>query len=302
MRSGPLVITGMGGLGDGVYQRPFVAAQSAVRDVYITTPWPELYADLPRVRPLYPAAIGLRTQAKNMERQPETVWFASQIPERYERARFFYRLREPRITILQELERCIGLARKPFRFDLPDFGPSPVTARKPVAFLRPVTTRKEWANNARAPRPEYVEQAAGVLRAAGYHVVAVADIAPPAEWLEGRMPVCDQYFVRGELSARQMLALIQHSAVVVGGVGFIVPVALAAGRPLVVIGGGQGGHNAPERITDPRLDLARTRFVMPERFCMCTDRAHRCPKEIRDFRPRFREALLAVTGAVGAAA
>lgn len=285
----PLFIRAMLGLGDGVYQRPFIRAQAELRPVYVTTAFPELYADLPDVHPVAPHRV-LRTQAKNAARH--TGW--ATVPREHDKAFFTYSLRRPG-SILSELEKLVGLAGRPFRFDLPDMGPSPVTAQKPVAVIRPVTVRKEWANHARGPLPEYIEQAALVLHHAGYHVVAVADIDPPDETLVGQMPQADEYFVRGELTARELLALIQKAAVVVGGSGFIVPVSIAARTPLVVISGGQGGHNAPERLTDLRMDLSHTRFVLPERFCMCTRRDHACRKTIRHFPQAFRSALLEST-------
>lgn len=293
----PLFIRAMLGLGDGVYQRPFIRAQAESRAVYVTTAFPELYADLPAVHPVAPHR-SLRTQAKNAARH--SSWAA--VPKLHERRFFTYSLRRPG-SILSELEKLVGLDGRPFRFDLPDCGESPVQTARPVAVLRPVTTRAEWSNTARAPLPEYITQAAVVLRAAGFHVVAVADVDPPHEWLEGELPAADEYYLRGELLPRQLLALIQHAAVVVGGSGFIVPVAIAAGTPLVVISGGQGGHNAPERLTDPRMDLSRTRFVMPDRFCMCVKKAGRCcDKRIAAFPQRFRHALMAVTAAARAEA
>ncbi|HEX6941043.1 MAG TPA: hypothetical protein VF158_16620, partial [Longimicrobiales bacterium] len=173
---------------------------------------------------------------------------------------------------------------------------------RPLAVIRPVTTRREWRNNARAPRPEYVAEAARMLRAEGYHVVAVADIEPPHEWLEGEMPEADLYRVKGELDTPQLLALVQNAAVVVGGVGWIVPAAIAARTPAVILGGGMGGHNAPELLIDPRMDASRIRWLIPDRYCRCRDRAHACPKTITDFDARFRAALDEATRSMGVAA
>lgn len=288
---GPLLIDAMAGLGDGVYQRPFIRAQAQLRPVYVVTPWPELYADLPNVHPVRPRRMPYRTQAKNLARLESFPWATP--PKEHEKAYFSYALRRAG-SILDELEKYVGLAGQPLVFDLPDFGPSPVQAGKPVAVVRPVTTRAEWKNTARAPLPEYIEQAATVLKHAGFHVVAVADLDPPLEWLEGEMPVADQYFVHGELAVSDLFALIQHAAVVVGGSGFIIPAAIALGAPLVVISGGQGGHNAPGRVTDPRMDLSRVRFVLPDYFCPCTNSKHDCDKRISRFPVQFREALLDV--------
>lgn len=282
----------MRGLGDGVYQRPIIRARGELGAVYVDTPWPELYRDLSGVHPVRPASMPYRTQAKNMARLTDFQW--SRPPNNVRRRQFTYALCRPG-TICEELERHIDLGGRPFRFDLPDMGPSPVFSPKPIAVVRPVTTRQEWKNLARAPKPEYVAAAAKILRAIGFHVVAVADIDPPAEWLEGQLPEADEYFVKGELTAAQVLALIQNAALVVGGSGFIIPSAIAAGTPLIVISGGQGGHNSPERVTDPRMDLTRTRFILPDRFCMCTNHLHLCNKRISGFEARFRRTALEIT-------
>lgn len=297
----PLWIKAMAGLGDGVYQRPFLRAQSEVRPVYVTTPWPELYADLPNVFPVHPTAERLRTQHKHVRRLDATGFPWATVPKVHDNAFFTYSLRRPG-SILEELEKLVGLDGQPFRFDLPDLGPSPVRAAKPVAVLRPVTHRREWLNVSRSPRPEYMAQAALVLRAAGFHVVTVADVDPPEEWLEGERPEADEEFLHGELTPIEVVALMQHAAVVVGGPGFIVPVSIAAKTPLVIIFGGQGGHNAPERILDRRMDTSRTRLVLPERFCPCTQREHHCAKTITNFPQRFRQALLEATERVTAGA
>ena len=63
----PITIRGMWGLGDNIFSRPFVRAAAAKYDVYLETPWPELYADLD-IR-FVRGRRQLRTQQKNMARQ-----------------------------------------------------------------------------------------------------------------------------------------------------------------------------------------------------------------------------------------
>lgn len=283
----PLLISMMQGLGDAVYQRPFVRAQSEIRPVFIDSCWPEVYADIPGLNLVKPNPR-YRTQAKNVARLHDFSW--ASFPLEHEKAQFTYALVHPG-TICEELERHVGLAGQPFVFDLPDFGPSPVLSSKPVAVLRPVTTRAEWKNLARSPLPQYLVEASEVLKAEGFHVVLIADVDPPAEWLEGELPEADEVFIHGELVAPRLLALLQHAAVVVGGSGFIIPTSIAHRTPIVVIGGGQGGHNRPERVTDPRMDLSSVRFVLPDRYCMCQNHKHNCDKRISLFPSKFRRTL-----------
>lgn len=287
----PLHLAGMGGFGDGVYQRPLVRYFSRTREVWISTPYPELYSDLP-VKPVRWATADLRCQLKNMARQDVATW--SEPPRGAEEIRLLYALRTLQGSISAELEAGAGVVASPFVFDLPETGPPPVRYRRPYAVIRPVTVRGEWPNPARNPDPQYVALAAKELRRRGYRVVCVADIDGEREWATASLPEADRYWIRGEMKTPDLLALVKHAAVVVGGVGWIVPTCIAMRTPLVVIGGGLGAHNAPEVLVDARMDASRTRFLLPTSYCRCRDPRHACSKAIPDFPARLDQALDAV--------
>lgn len=192
-------------------------------------------------------------------------------------------------NIYEALERCLPLRGEEFVLDLPPLQTIDIdTKGKPLAVVRPVTARKEWLNTARNPRPEYVTEIVNRL-AATHFVVAIADLKDGEEWLVGEMPVVDLAFLRGQLPTMVALGMVADADVVVGGVGWIVPAALAAGTPAFIIGGGQGGHNAPSRITDPRIDSSRVHFALPSPYCLCTKKDHDCPREIADLGDQFAE-------------
>ena len=258
----------MMGLGDNIYCRAFVKNYPGA---YLETPWPELFRDLDVkcVRP----TTQLRTQAKNIARQ--TGWHARQ----FGRTLTISYGQKPIIDGLRATFRC-----EPQAFDLPDFGPSPVAGRYVV--VRPVTVRPEWRADSRNPRPEYVAAAAAAARAAGYAVVSVADLEDGREWAVGELPPADLRFHAGELHVEQLMALCQHAAGLIGGIGWIVPAAIALRVPALVICGGQGGWNAPDRITDPIMELDHIEFVVPDNFCMCREKTHDCDKTITNFDER----------------
>lgn len=295
-RTLPLFVETMYGLGDTVYQRPMLRALGQTfGEVFVKSPWPELLDDLEGLKLCHPHGCGnLRTQQKNAGRQEGRTWVRA--PVRTQTLTAYYVRRSGRdVTILAELERTLPMNGRPFIFDVPRFGPSPVQSARPVAVVRPVTLRREWVNPARNPLPEYVYEATELLKDAGYHTVSIADLDPPAEWMLEPYPLCDTHFLRGQLKLPQLMALIQNAAVVVGGVGFIVPCAIASGTPLVVLAGGHGEHNGPEVVTDPRMDLRRVRWVLPDRYCRCPERLHECPKIVTDFGRKFRGALEEIT-------
>lgn len=291
-----LILDPRQGLGDNIYGRPFVRAWSAVRDdVVVRTPWPQLFADLPVATQMV-GGTALRTQKKSIARTNPSAWTApAYIPETKTRL-FVYSLRTPGRTILQEIESIAEWpAGQPFVMDLPTFDAPVIDAAKPIAVVRPVTLRNEWPNRARNPNPDYVSRAASMLRAEGYHVVVVGDCDWRHEPLVEPMPTGDTMFTKGELSVEPLLGLIQRASVVVGGVGWIVPACMAYGTPAVIIGGGNGAHNAPELVTDPRVDCSRMRFILPDHYCRCSNMRHGCNKVIRGFDARFMDALGDVT-------
>jgi hypothetical protein len=281
-----VLIRGMWGLGDNIFARPFVADAIKHYEVWLDTPWPELYADLD-IR-FVRGTRALRTQQNNIARQDAAVW--STPPPGIREVKVSYS-NLAAWSIVQSLERhwraVLGVVFDPQLFTLPDMGAAPVISTRPIAVVRPVTVRREWRNEARNPLPEYVNAIAGTLMTT-HTVVAAADLEAEQEWLAGMLPPAHQYFVRGQLNVRELLALIRDADVVVGGVGWIVPAGIALKTKTFVVLGGHGGHNAPEKITDPRLDLSRIGFAKPERYCRCTNMLHACDKTISDPVGRFR--------------
>lgn len=264
-----MLIKGMMGLGDNIFARAFIRNYPGT---FLETPWPELYSDL-NVKCVRPSTK-LRTQAKNIDRQHR--WNKAP-PSRELRIAYG---RDPIIRGLRKAFRC-----EPAEFDLPDFGPSPVGER--YVLVRPATVRAEWRADTRNPLPEYIAGAAAEMRRRGWKVVSVADLEPGREWALEPMPPADIQFHKGELPVEQLLALLQHADAVIGGIGWIVPAAIAAKVPVWIICGGQGGFNSPEHITDPCMDLSRITFAVPDRFCRCTLKEHNCDKRITDHDQRF---------------
>lgn len=279
----PLFVRGMRGLGDNLFQRPFIRAAAAARPVYIETPWPEIYSDLGGVYPVR-AATTLRTQAKSAaawrgewHRPPAG---AQEVAIGYTGADLRRR------SITETIERQIGPSEEPIRFDLPaDITRHRALAR--YAVVRPVTVRKEWRNEARNPYPEHVAQVAALMRARGLAVVLVADLERGAEDLVGELPPHDQAHLAGELSVRQLMSLVAGASAVAGGVGWILPAGVAAHVPTFIVQGGQHAHNAPHVITDKRMRLDKVGWARPDYPCGCDDMLHNCRKRISNLPAQF---------------
>lgn len=288
-----MFINCMSGLGDAIYTRPIVEAHLKDNpDLVVRTTWPQIFADL---APCIPSNTQLRTQKKNRDTLSADVWHEGEPTPPQVRPRYGPNTMKAGVTILGAMENSSGVR----------LGPSPGLSfpycglwanTKPIAVVRPVTVRSEWVNVSRNPDPVYVERAAQILADAGFHVVSIADIDPDREDLIGNPLFCHERYDHGELALEPLLSLMQSATVVVGAVGFVVPMCLAMGTPLICIQGGNGGHNAPELIVDPRVRSDHIRFLMPDNYCRCAKNNHPCSKSISFFPRKFIQALDAVGG------
>lgn len=274
-----IVIKGMQGLGDNIYQRAFIKSLLKSSDVLLETPWPEIYEDLPGVNFLKPHTK-LRTQKKNLERATDVKWH----PPYFGNAKA---ISYGRAGIVKGMRGAFGVDCAPF--DLPKFD-SPVEGEYVV--IRPVTTRKEWIATARNPDPKYIYECSEILMAKGYKVVSIADLSDDLEWLEGPEPMSSICYHRGELTVRQLLGLVQGAKFVVGGIGWLLPAAIASKVPGWFVYGGQGAFNAPELLTDSdRMDLSKIGYALPDQFCRCALGAHNCNKRITGHADQFTQWL-----------
>ena len=261
-----MIIHSMKGLGDNVYQRAFIKALP--KPVYLDTPWPEIYFDIPGVHFIRPQTT-LRTQAKNIARHADWVMPPTRQPTR--------QIRYGAEGIIPGMAASFGVA--PGAFDLPPLPPSPEQGKYVV--VRPATVRSEWRADTRNPDPAYIGFAALQASTRGYKVISVADLQEGQEWMVGFPPIADVEYHKGELPVEQLLSLVANASAVIGGIGWLVPTALAAKVPAWIICGGQGGYNAPELIT-PKGQSNIT-FAVPDNFCRCRLKQHGCDKRISDY-------------------
>ena len=212
-----MIIHNHRGLGDNIYERAFV--KMLPKPVYLDTPWPEIHAGIDGVHFIRPQTT-LRTQAKNIARHADWVMPPGRQPARH--------IRYGAEGIIPGMTACFGVA--PGAFDLPPLPPSPEQGKYVV--VRPATVRSEWRADTRNPDPEYIYRAAWEARLRGYRVISVADLVEGQEWLVGPADYpADVRYHKGELPVEQLLALLHGAAAVIGGIGWIVPAALALRFP-----------------------------------------------------------------------
>lgn len=261
-----MIIHGMRGLGDNLFMRPFIKALP--KPVYLDTPWPEIYAGIPDVHFIRPVTP-LRTQSKNIARHNNWVMPPGKQPARH--------IRYGAEGIIPGMTASFGVM--PGAFDLPPLPPSPESGRYVV--VRPATVRSEWRADTRNPDPEYIYRAAWEARLRGYRVISVADLQEGHEWLVGGVAFpADVEYHKGELPVEQLLSLVANASAVIGGIGWLVPAALAARVPGWIICGGQGGFNSPHQICPPGSTIT---FAVPDNFCRCKLKQHNCDKRISNY-------------------
>lgn len=260
-----MIIHGMLGLGDGLFQRAFI--KQMPKPLYLSTPWPFLYSDIPGVQFIRPQT-NLRTQAKNIARHADWI-----MPPGRQATR---QIRYGAEGIIPGMIAAFGIM--PGEFDLPPLPPSTETV--PYVVVRPATVRSEWRADTRNPNPEYIAWAAAEAMRRGYKVISVADLQDGQEWGVDPMPPADVRYHKGELPVEQLLALVKGAAAVIGGIGWLVPAALSAKVPAWIICGGQGGFNAPELICPKQSTIT---FAVPDNFCRCRLKQHNCDKRISNY-------------------
>lgn len=273
----PLLVDGMFGLGDNIYQFPIVKCIAKARnheEIYLKTSWPQIYGSISGLHFLKPDTK-LRTQIKNIANYSG-----------YDRNGHCFSWQSVKLNYVQYQHRgmalykglCLSSSRcipENYFLKLRD----PCLSRGRYVVIRPATIRAEWKAPSRNPRPEYIQFALDWCKARRLQTIVVADIQPPQEVYDGSRPRgADAYYEKGELGVEELMELVHKASMVVGGVGFLAPMAMALGTPAVIVHGGAGGWNGPEIINCPAV--GKITHTLPIAYCRCRNHQHACNKII----------------------
>lgn len=267
----------MMGLGDNVYQRPAIRAFHEARGtpVYLRTPWPQLYHDMPFVRCVRPET-GLRTQAINVGKSDfvPAPRAADKIRLGYRPSDFDAGLSPPEVFNAQ------------LRVDGRDFYLPWEAEKKPIAVVHPPTVRTEWYNAARPNDPKYMQRL--IDNHPEFHWVAVGWVDPPHEAHYGEPLRVDEEYMRGELSTNEMITMIASAQVFVTCVSYGLPLGIALRVPTLCLWGGDVG---PELLRKDWMGLDHYEECVPDPFCSCYRHRHRngeCNKVLTDVEEKFQ--------------
>ena len=275
----PASVEGFQGLGDTIYMRPCIKKlleQHSV--VYLDTPWPQLFWDMPNVLPVRPRNLALRTQAANARVQNSTTWRWR--PSGLPTYKFGYTVEDMRggYTPLTAMMKCLSVS-DPVDFSMavnPEWAPTWLASvRRPLGVIHPATVRKEWENPSRCPSQSHLQAIIDAHPEVTW--VSVAWLAEGQEWLSGPPLHGVQYeFNRGELPMEQVLAVLAAADVAVAGPCFMLPAAAAVGTHMLCVFGGSIHANA---LIDRRMGPYVTP-ITPMPFCNCWRHNHDCNKAI----------------------
>jgi hypothetical protein len=276
----PLVLHGMSGMGDNLHQRAVVRELMRRHEVWLKTPWPQIYHDMPQLH-LVPITSTLRTQAKNEARSAE-LYRGGRAPAGTPELRPSYSPEKVKAagSVLGAMSEVCGVRVGDFRMPVPQAWRKKADqlfrTKRPILVYRPLVARKEWGGaTTRNPDPaSYVELLRAIRKR--FFVVSVADLVPGVEWTVGPQLEADVEYHAGELEFEVLTGLFARAALAFSAPGFAVLLAQAVGTPAITVFGGY---------EDARSFSAGARFtswlaVEPITPCPCWSHTHACDKRI----------------------
>lgn len=280
-----LMIHGMHGLGDNLHMRAIVREVMKIREVFLESPWPQVYHDLIGER-LHIVSKGstLRTQAKNAKSQA-AKFEALPRTEIAESMRVHYPPAAVRSegSVLAAMCKTVGVPVGDFRMPVPKAWHAKADAwlakwkpDRPLMLYRPLIERVEWSG-CRNRNPDHGVYA-GLFEAIApeFFVVSVADLVPKVEWMVGKPVATDVQCHAGELDFETLAALAMRAAMVYCSPGFMAVLAQSVSTPVLnVVGGYEDGTSfAAGAKYAPYL------AIEPIAPCPCFSHTHACDKRV----------------------
>ncbi len=280
--AGSVFIEGQLGFGDNLNHRPLVRDLAyRFKTVYVRTPIPEIYHDIPGVRFVRPETR-LRTQSINEERN-QGNWY--EMPEGF-----------PDMTVLHSLDRYLeGLSVQdlisrsmdsPYNFEFPlqkdwlDDAQVVIdgldTGGRKICVVKRPTVRKEWPCPARNPDIAHYQTIIDAHKDE-YFFVSVHHCEPGEEWFVGELEGIDATFDAGELPFTTICGLVKLSEMVLCYPSFMMLLGISQRTKTFCI---FGGMMPPGMVVSDIMGLDDFSYVAPSPFCECHKPQHDCNLDI----------------------
>ena len=275
------------GFGDNIYHIPFVHKLAQQGDVFLYTPFPEMF-QFPNVYCLKPVT-NLKLQLKNME--GNGLYSHGHRPNG-QRLQFNYGegFRNGKLSIMQTFEKKVPLGDDfYFEFDhRPYCDPGKADAivgrakkqKKKLCVMRLPSVRKEWANPNRNGKMEYFQICIDYIRQ-DYYIVTVGDIGNKEEFYGAEPTQIDEKRDRhnvNHLGIWEVIDLISKADLTISIQCGMLPICQILKKKSFFIYGGYVPHSV---LNDKRF--YQVGYVEPDPFCFCVDNGlnlHKCNKYI----------------------
>lgn len=273
------------GFGDNIYHIPFVHKLAQQGEVFIYTPFPELFQFLNVY--CFKPTTNLKLQLENMTNNGLYSKSTGHKPNGH-RLRFNYGEGfGSGLTIMQSFEKTVPLNGDWFF----EFTPSPSSRasevvkrakhnKKKLCVIRLPSVRKEWACYTRAPLMEHFQICIDYIRQ-DYYTVTVGDIGSREDFTGPEPCGIDEKRDRhcvNHLNIWDTFDLIAQSDLVISMPCNILPICQIIRKKSFFIYGGYVPH---AMCNDGRF--YQVGYVEPDPFCFCVRNAqdgHKCNKEI----------------------
>ena len=279
----PLVVESFHGFGDNLFIRPLLIEETKHREVYVQTPYPELFQGTD-IRVCKPTPF-LYDFANRCMQDARTEWLRP--PSSAKFLRPTYSAEQLRQEHSISLSFSAGLSSlkfdtrlKPTEYQL-SLGRELVKTDKPICIFKIPSFRHDWLCESRTPKTVYMIECLKMAKAAGYYLVSLQDytlgdhLENPeleSEW----MPLADKT-LHGKLSVDQLIGLAGISTIIITYPNFLLPLGIFLDKSVFCL---YGGSVSPRAIIDPRIGAKHYRYVAPNPFCNCVLPHHDCNKEI----------------------
>ena len=254
----PLVLQGMHGLGDSLHERAIVRELMRENEVWLKTPWPQLFWDMPELH-LIPLKSPIGWMAKN-EQRTAALYGRTLPPPGARTLTNGYLHRMPwgvqiHGSVLGTMANVCGAAAAgDFRLPIaPEWATKAEAVLmalgdgRPLMIYRPPVALSEAnrvSSQAKVARNPDLAASHAILSAirGRYFVVSLADLM--GEHLTGPAFKADVEFHHGELDVETIAAITAKADLVFASPGFMTVMAQAVSAPLVCIFGGYEGKES----------------------------------------------------------
>lgn len=277
-----LIVESFYGFGDTIFLRPLLIEECKYKDVYVQTPYPELFLNTP-VKPIKPGKFLYDFANRAME--DAEGYYPRPKDGKFIRPNYSGEDLKNYRTISYSFSKGFSnnvmstrITPTPYQVEL---GKELIGDLQNVMIVKIPSFRHDWECESRTPKTRYMIECMRIAKNLGFQIISLQDYTlgdhlgePDLE--EEWMALCDKT-LHGRLSVNQLIGLVSQVDHVVTYPNFLLPLSIFLDKPVFSI---YGGSIHPVTIIDPRILPSHYSYVAPTPFCHCIGSHHDCNKVI----------------------